>query len=244
MSMAGRLDSAAPDLSVLIPVHNEEAILEAAVHHLLASLPRLGRTFEIVLAENGSTDRTAGIAGELAGRHREVRTFSAPTPDYGAALRQAISEARGRLVLCDEIDICDVGFHERAVALLDGGGADLVVGSKSMAGAADRRPRGRRAATRVINGLLRVLLGFHGTDTHGLKAFRSEVLAPVAQSCIVGRDLFASEFVIRAERAGIRVAEIPVTIHEKRPPSIDLVRRVPAVLGGLARLFVAIRLGR
>ncbi|MBW2278422.1 MAG: glycosyltransferase family 2 protein, partial [Deltaproteobacteria bacterium] len=54
----------------------------------------------------------------------------------------------------------------------------------------------------------------------------------------------ASEFVIRAERGGVAVVEIPVTIVEKRPPSIDLVRRVPAVLSGLARLFAAIRLGR
>ncbi|HUT79037.1 MAG TPA: glycosyltransferase, partial [Polyangia bacterium] len=136
----------APEVSILIPVHNEEAILEAAVHHLLASLPRLDRPFEIILAENGSNDGTPGIAAELSRLHPEVSTFSAPAPDYGLALRQAIQAARGRYVLCDEIDICDVDFHERALALLDDGSADLVVGSKSMAGAADRRPLGRRAA--------------------------------------------------------------------------------------------------
>jgi hypothetical protein len=61
----------------------------------------------------------------------------------------------------------------------------------------------------------------------------------------VDKDLFASEFVIRAGRlSDIKVVEIPVEIIEKRPPSIDLVRRVPAVLKGLGRLFVAIRFGR
>jgi hypothetical protein len=244
MGEEGTAGEKAPDISVVIPVHEEEAILEAAVHHLLASLPRLDRPFEIILAENGSADRTPEIAAGLAGLHPEVRTFSAPSPDYGLALRQGIAAARGRYVLCDEIDICDVGFHERALGLLERGDADLVVGSKSMAGAEDHRPLGRRAATRVMSGLLRVLLGFHGTDTHGLKGFRREALAPVAEACIVGRDLFASEFVIRAERLGLKVVEIPVTIAEKRPPSIDLARRVPAVLKGLARLFVAIRLGR
>ncbi|HET6331963.1 MAG TPA: glycosyltransferase family 2 protein, partial [Polyangiales bacterium] len=81
-----------------------------------------------------------------------------------------------------------------------------------------------------------------GTDTHGLKAFRRVVLVPVAESCIVDKDLFASEFVIRAERAGVAIKEIPVRIKEKRAPSIHLFRRVPNVLGNLAKLFVAIRL--
>ena len=232
-----------PEISIVIPIHNEEGILTAAVHDLLARMPPLGRTFELILAENGSTDRTIEIASQLSNDHPEVSTFSAPQPDYGLALRLGIDRAKGRFVMCDEIDICDVDFYERALALLDPGRADLVVGSKAMRGAADKRPLGRRAATHVINGMLRVFLGFKGTDTHGLKAFRREKLLDVAHACIVNRDLFASELVIRAERGGVKVVEIPVTIVEKRPPSIDLVRRVPAVLKGLGRLVVAIRLG-
>jgi glycosyltransferase involved in cell wall biosynthesis len=231
------------EISIVIPIHNEEGILSAAVHDLLAKMPRLGRTFEIVLAENGSSDRTIELAEELAAAHAEVSTFSAPEPDYGLALREGIERARGRYVMCDEIDICDVGFYERALALLDAERADLVVGSKTMSGANDRRPFSRRAATHVMNGLLRILLGFKGTDTHGLKAFRREALLETARRCIVNRDLFASELVIRAERGGVRVQEVPITIVEKRPPSIDLVRRVPMVLKGLVRLVAAIRLG-
>jgi hypothetical protein len=89
--------------------------------------------------------------------------------------------------------------------------------------------------------MLRAALGFRGTDTHGLKAFRRSRLLDVARSCVVDRDLFASEFVIRAERAGIRIREIPVNVLEKRPPSINLFRRVPNVLLNLGRLVVAIR---
>ncbi len=231
------------DFSVVIPVYNEEGILPSAVHDLMTRLPELGRPFELIIAENGSTDRTVEIARKLEERYEQVSTFSATEPDYGLALRQGIDRARGTHVICDEIDICDVGFCTRALELLDSGNADLVVGSKAMRGANDKRPLGRRAATQVMNGLLKVLLGFTGTDTHGLKAFRHDALQQTAHSCIVNRDLFASEFVIRAQRGGIKVVEIPVTIVEKRPPSIDLVRRVPAVLKGLGRLVVAIRLG-
>ena len=173
----------------------------------------------------------------------DVRTFSLGEPNYGKALRRGIEEARGDLVICDEIDLCDTDFYRRALALLRARGCDMVVGSKAMRGAKDRRPILRRVATRVINGMLRVTLDFHGTDTHGLKAFRREALLPVARRCIVGHDVFASELVIRAQREGVPMTEIPVELAEKRAPSIHLARRVPRVLGNLARLMAAIHLG-
>ena len=121
------------------------------------------------------------------------------------------------------------------------GGFDLVVGSKSMLGARDHRPMSRRIATKVINGMLRVSLGFHGTDTHGLKAFRKDAILPLVDDCVVDRDLFASELVIRAERAHKRIVEIPLKLEEKRTPSIQLTRRVPRVLKNLAELVWVIR---
>jgi hypothetical protein len=63
---------------------------------------------------------------------------------------------------------------------------------------------------------------FRGTDTHGLKAFRREALLETARRCMLDRDVFASEFVIRAHREGKRVLEIPFAVREKRPPSIRL----------------------
>ena len=117
----------------------------------------------------------------------------------------------------------------------------MVVGSKAPKDARDMRPVFRRVATGVLNGMLRLAVGFKGTDTHGLKAFQRERLLPVVNRCVVDKDLFASEFVIRSERDSYRVLEIPVTIQEKRPPSINLVRRVPHVLRNMVRLTWAIR---
>ena len=119
----------------------------------------------------------------------------------------------------------------------------MVIGSKAMRGASDERPLFRRAATRVINGMLRVALDFRGTDTHGLKAFHRATLVPIAEACVIDRDLFASELVIRAGRAGLDVLEIPIKLHEKRPPAINLVKRVPHVMRGLAKLTYVIRFG-
>jgi glycosyltransferase involved in cell wall biosynthesis len=234
----------APRLSIVIPIFNEEGILHSAVVDLVSRLSELRWSYEILLSENGSTDRTVAIAEELAAKFPEVQVHSLGAPNYGKAMRQGILRARSEFVVCDEIDLCDTDFYARALELLEAGAADLVVGSKVMPGAEDRRPFLRHAATLVINGMLRVLVGFHGTDTHGLKAFRRSTLLPVVQKCVVDRDLFASEFVIRAEREGLRVTEIPVHIVEKRPPSVNLFKRVPKVLRDIARLTYVIRTNR
>jgi glycosyltransferase involved in cell wall biosynthesis len=234
-----------PELSIVIPIYNEESILEVSVTELISELEQAELDFEIVLAENGSRDRTVAIAEQLAERWpNRVRWFSYPEPNYGGALREGIFRARGRFVVCEEIDLCNVDFHLRALELLRSDEADLVIGSKAMAGAHDQRPLVRRAGTKVYNKLLRVTLGFSGTDTHGLKAMRRAALAPIAARCIVDYDVFASELVIRAEREGLRVLEIPVEIAEKRAPSINLAKRVPRVLGNLGRLMVSIHLGK
>jgi glycosyltransferase involved in cell wall biosynthesis len=230
----------APEISVVIPVYNEAGIVREATRDLRRKLDALGWDYEIVLAENGSRDGTQEALREIAQADPRVRWFHEERPDYGRALKRGILEARGRVVICDEIDLCDVGFYQRALPLI-AEGADLVVGSKAMRGADDGRPWVRRAATRIITVLLRLTTGFRGTDTHGLKAFVRARLEPVVRACTVERDLFASELVIRAQRTGRHVREIPIALRERRPPSIQLLRRVPRVLKGLVQLGWTIR---
>lgn len=243
MTLTTQTTSTSPKVSIVIPVYNEEAILEAAVKDLIDKLQAFDFDYELILAENGSRDATVKLSNELAHRFPQVRLMSLGEPNYGKALKRGILDARGEIVICDEIDLCDTEFYARALALLEKREADFVVGSKVLDTSSDERPLLRHVATLVINGMLRVSLGFKGTDTHGLKAFRREAVVPVVERCIIDKDLFASELVIRAERTNtVRVTEIPVRVLEKRPPSIHLFRRVPNVLKGIARLVVAIRI--
>lgn len=230
-----------PEITVVIPVYNEASLVVPATEELVRALREKAVSFELILAENGSTDGTTALLDALEARLPEVRAIHLDRPDYGAALRMGILEARGTFVVCDEIDICDVDFHQRALARLREDATDFVVGSKAARGSGDHRPLIRRAATRVMSGLLRVSLGFRGTDTHGLKAFHRLRIRQVVERCVVTRDLFASELVIRAQRMGLRVTEIPVDIQEKRPPSVQLVRRVPGVFRNLGELIWVIR---
>jgi glycosyltransferase involved in cell wall biosynthesis len=237
----GRLMPPAPRLSVVIPVYNEESIVRESCQELMARLDERGWDYEVLVTENVSKDRTVEILRALSAEAPRLRAIHSDQPNYGLALRRGILEATGLYVVTDEIDLCDVRFYDRALAILDAGGADMVVGSKRAPGSQDRRPAYRRLATAVHNTVLRFTLGFEGTDTHGLKAFVRAPLLPIARAAIVEKDVFASEFVIRAYRAGLRVREIPVRVLEKRTPSINLVRRVPNVLKSLAKLTWAIR---
>ncbi len=220
---------------MIIPIYNEEAILETAVRGLVGKLAQEGIDYELILSENGSTDATLAIAQELERELPNVRVLHGDAPNYGRALRRGIEEARGELVVCDEIDLGDMDFYRRSIAMLDGG-IDLVVGSKRHPESDDARPLLRKAGTAVITALLRVSVGFKGTDTHGLKAFRRAALMPIVEKCVVEHDIFASELVVRASRAKVESREIPLRVREIRPPSIHLVQRVPRVLKNLVRL--------
>lgn len=233
--------SASPQLSIVIPVYNEESIVEQAAAELTAGLDARGWDYEVIFAENGSKDRTQEILERMTKGNPRLKWFHSERPNYGTALKLGIQMARGEIVVCDEIDLCDLVFYDAAVPPLLRKEADLIVGSKAARGASDHRPIIRRVATRVHNGLLRVTLGFKGTDTHGLKAFRRERLMPVIDRCVVDMDVFASEFVVRAWREGLDVREIPIKLQEKRQPSIHLFKRVPNVLKNVARLVYVIR---
>jgi glycosyltransferase involved in cell wall biosynthesis len=235
-----------PRISIVIPIYNEQAILHAAVVDLRERLKPFGWNYEIILAENGSKDRTIEIGQELAAKYADpgdgqVKIISMGEPNYGKAMKQGILLARGELVICDEIDLCDADFHHAAIEILETGAADMVIGSKLAAGSADDRPMMRHVASMAYTGMLRLMLGFRGTDTHGLKAFRRLALLDIVRACLVDKDVFASEFVIRADRGGVKIKEIPVHIIEKRPPSINLFKRVPNVMKSIAKLTYAIR---
>ncbi|MGB9599702.1 MAG: glycosyltransferase family 2 protein, partial [Myxococcota bacterium] len=182
------------------------------------------------------------LLSQISTKYREVKYITSDKPDYGAALKKGILAAQGEIVICDEIDLGIYDFYKSSIELISGGEAELVIGSKLLSGAKDERPLLRHIATIIINFLLRILLGFKGSDTHGLKSFKRERLLPIVNRCLVTKDLFASEFVIRAERENVKIKEIPLDVKEKRRPSINLFKRVPNVLKNLIKLFYALRI--
>ncbi len=224
-----------------MPAHNEAELLEESVREVAEGLAGRGRTFEIVIVENGSSDGTADLAGRLAGEVPGVRALSLAEADYGRALRAGLLAAAGEVVVNFDVDFCDLGFLDRAVPLvLAPGGPAVVVGSKRSVGSADTRPWPRRFVTGVFSTALKVGFGLSVSDTHGVKALRRAALAPLAERSRFGQDLFDTELILRAERAGLGSAEIPVEVIEKRPARSSMLGRIPRTVRGLARLRIAL----
>lgn len=235
-------DGAPPGLevSVVVPAHNEEEILATTIGDLVHGLRDRGRAFEVLIEENGSTDGTVALAGSLAATHPEVVLRNHPTPDYGLALRRGLLAARGEVVVNFDVDYYDLAFLDAAEARLRDGAA-IVVGTKRGEGAQDDRPLARRIVTGGFAWMLHRGFGLQASDTHGMKALARAQVVPLAERCRLGTDLFDTELVLRAERAGLVVAEIPVRVEERRPARSPIARRVLRTLVGLRKLRLALR---
>jgi glycosyltransferase involved in cell wall biosynthesis len=228
-------------ISVVMPAHDEEPFLAAAVGEVVEGLRGWGGAFEIVVVENGSTDATAAVATKLAGEYPEVRSLSLDQADYGHALQQGFLAARGGAVAIFDVDYYDLGFLSRALdALNQPGGPSIVVGTKRGPGSVDTRAWSRQLVTRVFSTILHFGFGLKVHDTHGMKVLRRDDVVALVQGSKFGTDLFDTELVIRAERAGMRVDELPVVVAETRPSRSSIVRRIPRSIVGLARLRVVL----
>lgn len=225
-----------PSVTIVIPIHNEAGFLADAIARLTAELAGVDADWDIVLVENGSTDGTPGIAADLAARREDLTMIRLPDPDYGAAMRSGFGTAAGEWAVNFDIDYFSGAFLAEALAMTSE--ADVVLASKRAAGSDDRRTPFRRMGTLVFNLILRVLFGSSVSDTHGMKLVRREVISTVLPQVVSTKDLFDTELVIRAERAGYRIAELPVVVEEQRVARSSYLKRVPRTLLGLMKIRI------
>jgi len=222
---------------VVLAAHNEEPYLAATVTDLLKGLRERGLDFEIIVGENGSTDGTVALAQRLSDTEAEGRFLSLPSPDYGAALRAGLLDAKGDIVVNFDVDYYDLEFLDRALARMDQPDRPaVVVGSKRQADSVDTRPWSRRMVTYGFTTILHVGFGLTVSDTHGMKALRRAAVLPIAEICKFRTDLFDSELVIRAERGGLRVVDLPVAVVETRPSRTPIAKRMARSIVGLAKM--------
>lgn len=231
-------------LSVVIPVHNEEEILENEVKRLVPAVEKIlnGQDYEVLLIENGSKDGTFGIANKLGDIFPAVRAISLPNPGYGEAMKEGIFQSRGKYAAIFNIDFWDTEAMKKAIFLFESQESDVVVCSKSMKGAEDRRSWSRVMMNRIYNLSLRILFNYRGTDTHGIKFFRVEPMVSILKRCWTGGAMLDTELLLRAQDAGLKMTEIPVVCEEKRKSVFGLPKHIPRVIKDTFALFVELRL--
>jgi hypothetical protein len=206
-------------LSVVLPCLNEAETVAVCVSRALASMERLGIAGEVVVADNGSTDGSQQLAIDAGARVVDV-----PVRGYGAALRHGILSARGTwIVMADADDSYALENLDPFVeALRDG--ADLVMGDRFAGGIDDGAMPflHRYLGNPVLSMIGRRLFGSRVRDFHcGMRAMRREAI--IALDLRADGMEFASEMVVRAELAGLTIAQVPTTLRRdgrSRPPHL------------------------
>lgn len=230
-------------LDVVLPVLDEEAVLDASVRALHRHLETMAVPFRITIVDNGSTDTTARIASALAGEFERVRALHTSQRGKGHAIALGWSTSDADVLAFMDVDLSvDLDDLTPLVAplLTDSSStdaADLCIGSRYLDGAEVTRGWRRTLISRGYRRLVRLCLGATVTDPPcGFKAIRrttASELLPLVQDTAW---FFDTELVVLAQRGGHRIREIPVTWHEGTDSRVAVVHVALADLAGIIRL--------
>jgi putative flippase GtrA len=242
-----QLPDTAPVLDVVVPVYNEQADLEGCVlrlhEHLTRSFPY---PFRITVADNASTDGTLEIAYGLAGQLPGVRAVHLEQKGRGRALRAVWSESDAAVMAYMDVDLStDLNALLPLVAPLISGHSDLAIGSRLSRGSRVVRGPKREIISRCYNLILRGTLSARFSDAQcGFKAIRSDVAARLLPLVEDTGWFFDTELLVLAERAGLRIHEVPVDWVDDPDSRVDIVATAVADLKGVWRVSRALATGR
>ena len=226
-------------VDIVVPVRNEERDLAPSVRRLAGYLrERFPFSARITIADNGSTDATWAIASKLARELPEVRAVHVELPGRGRALRAIWSQSEAEVLAYMDVDLStDLNALLPLVAPLLSGHSDLAIGTRLARGSRVVRGPQREIISRGYNLLLRTLMGARFSDAQcGFKAIRRDqarALLPLTQDA---GWFFDTELLVLAERAGLRIHEIPVNWVDDLDSRVDILATALADLRGMARL--------
>ncbi len=201
-------------VSLIVPAYNEEKVIRESVKALQDILEALPVDFEIIISEDGSTDRTLEIAKSMESENVRV-VHNEERMGKGASIKNAIDHTRGNIVMFVDADMASDPSHlKQLIEMLDSGAA-IVVGSRYLPESDAKRSVVRNLASRSFNTLVRTILGSRLTDHQcGFKAFRKDLVLPVIAEVEDKHWFWDAELLVRAQRKGLKVAEIPIKWSE------------------------------
>jgi len=226
-------------VDIVVPVRNEERDLAPSVRRLVRYLREaFPFTARVTIADNGSTDGTWAIADRLARDFDEVRAVRMEQPGRGRALRAVWSQSDAEVLAYMDVDLStDLNALLPLVAPLLSGHSDVAIGTRLARGSRVIRGPKRELISRCYNLLLHACMGARFSDAQcGFKAIRREqarALLPLTQDT---GWFFDTELLVLAERAGLRIHEIPVDWIDDLDSRVDVVATALADLRGMVRL--------
>ena len=239
--------AAVPSVDVVVPVHNEQAVLPASIRRLHEYLSaELPLDWRIVIADNASTDETLRIGMALAADLPGVELIALTEKGRGGALRAAWERSDADVVCYMDADLStDLRALAPLLAPLLSGHSDVAIGTRLAPGSRVVRGAKRELISRGYNRLLHTVLGARFSDAQcGFKAVRTEAARQLLP-CV--RDegwFFDTELLVLAQREGMRIHEVPVDWVDDPDSRVDLLRTALEDLRGIARLLSEARLIR
>jgi putative flippase GtrA len=233
-------------VEIAIPVHDEEADLALSVERLHAYLTStFPFSFRITIADNASTDATWPIAEELARRLPSVHAVHLDRKGRGRALRAVWEASDAAVVAYMDVDLStDLAALLPLVAPLLSGHSDVAIGSRLSRSSRVVRGARREAISRSYNLLLRTTLRARFSDAQcGFKALRSDCAKRLLPLVEDGGWFFDTELLVLAERAGLRIHEVPVDWVDDPDSRVDVVATAVEDLRGIARVGRALATG-
>jgi glycosyltransferase involved in cell wall biosynthesis len=238
---AGTGNEPRPAASIVIPLYNEQNIIEENVAQLGPFFDRmLGKgNWAFIFVDNGSTDRTAEFVKAVIDRYPPSRYVFLQEPNYGAALKAGLRAATTKWVYLIDIEQWDLPFVNWAWSVRNS--YDIMLASKRADPTLNFQQPYRRLLSAGLNVTLQVLFSFSGTDTHGPKLINRESMAEIIANCELDRGQFDTELVLKAMRGCNRLVEVPVVYRENRPQRNWMIKKIAWNILALRRLRTVMR---
>ena len=239
--MINSAPGATNQLSVVVPIYNEQELLMPMAEQLAPHLDDIAGkgNWQFVLVDNGSRDSSSAICDAIVDRWPPSIKVTLDQPNYGEALFQGLTQASGPWAFIINVDFWDVPFMRWCFRTR--GVYDLVMGSKRADHALNEQDNYRRLLSWGLNTILQTVFGFVGSDTHGQKFLYLPSLRPIFQQCVMRRGQFDTEFTLRASRARLWLAEVPVPIVEVRKARNLMLHKIGRNLVDITRLHRLMR---
>ncbi len=228
-------------VDVMVPVYNEETDVGKNVPALMKFLSeaRFPYDWRIVIADNGSTDRTPEVSRRLAEESGgRIRYFRIDEKSKGLVIKRSWMASEADILTFMDVDLSTgLDVFPALVGAVAEEGYDIAIGSRLAAGSQVKRSATRRVLTWGYNSLIKLMFGTHFRDAQcGFKAARRDVMQRLIPLVKDESWFFDTELLILAEKLGHRVKEMPVKWVEDRRTSVKVMTTVAADFRGLLRL--------
>jgi len=212
-----------PTLSLIIPVHNEEEVLEQQTQKLVEYVQSLMEKFEVLFVENGSTDQTSHIIEKLQKHFSFIRLIRLRKADYSTAVIEGVKAAEGKYSIVMGIDYVDLEVLNRCMRALKD--YDIVICSKNKG--LDKRPFLNRLVNQCYNLLAKLFFGLKYSDVEGYHGYDTKKIQAIIRDVKTRAHLCNLWVLLKARKIGLKVDEVPFIVYERRCSKFMGITRLP-----------------